>query len=64
MVGIVEVIQLGVLLVDGKGVLCQIIAPQGEEVRFLRQSIRHHHSGRGSNFNPTGIQGITVRSPM
>ena len=44
-VGIVEIIQLGVLPVNGQGVLGQIIGAQGEELHLLGQFVRHHHGG-------------------
>ena len=45
--GITEALQPGILPVGGQGVLCQVVGADGEEVRLLRQLLRHHHGGRG-----------------
>ena len=46
-VGVIEGVQLGVLPVNGQGVLGQIVGAQGEELHLLSQLLGHHHGGGG-----------------
>ena len=57
MVRVIEIVQLGVLTVDGQCVLGQIIGSQGKEIHFLRQLVGHHDRSGGfhhnADFHPT-----------